>query len=300
MDIALSHLQVGGSLFAAHVRNGQAPKALWDFGTGVYTTAWTFARPSDARWFDPEGTLQTVAANVPRLVQTAEGRALILETATRNHLNPAATYATALTSVAAGPTVGGVAFTTLTDNGDGNFEFQNCDVAGLASGTPLTFSVIVRPGTTGAFQLWLGIGPTGSSRVRSVVDLSVPSHAVTANPDGPAAAATVTAIGGGSYLLALTGAITVEDVYEQMRFAALNGSVHYALPQLETSGAESTPVPGFNTTRAADVVSLTAPNGSYTAVIRRVGVVDMELPVTVTTGTWTPAVTGKIKSVALY
>lgn len=300
MDCALSLMTARGALFAPYVQAGLAPKAVWDFASGLFAAAWTLSRDSEARWFDSDGTLKLAARNEARLISTAEGRALLLEGASMNRLSPGATTGTALSSMAAGPTVGGVAFTTVTSPGDGSIEFSTCDITGLSTASVVTFSLVVRAGTASGFQLWLGVGTGGSSRVRSTVDLSVPSHAISANPDGPAATASVTALGNGSYRLALSGAIIAPESFEQCRITGLNGSIHFALPQFEAGAGASSVMPAYHASRAADTVSFAVPSGSYSARIRRIGQADVVTPVTVAGNLWTPTLTGKVKSVALY
>ncbi len=303
MEASLLKNQLGGcGTLATYLRAGRPAIAVWDFDAAIHTAPWSLTRASGASYFDASG-LQTVTANAARYVPAGTGRALKIEPATTNRLNPAQTSAVALSAVAAGPVIGGVALTRVTDDdGAGYLQFNEAAISGLSIGTILTFSCILHAGASHVADLWIGIGTTGAARTGARYDLVAQTAIINRNADNTAPVATLRALGNGLFEASLRSKIiTGSDSLELCRLTGVIGSIDYALPQIETSNSATSRVLPPATSRSAEVLSLTAPAGVFDAVLTDGSDVETVTRVTLAGGNWQPT-TGPttLKRVALY
>lgn len=303
MQTSLNLMVLQAQPLARFVRNDNIPSALWDFSSGFYTGGWSLARGGPAHWFDATGQLNTAPVDEARFVQTPSGRALLVETASTNLIDASNLTNINLTTVETGVTAGGMDFTRLSSiEPTGYLQFNGVDISGLSVGQPVSFSLVVRADSD-SFDLWLGVGTTGAGRVRcSVVPASL-TATILQDIDETGATVEIVPLGGGNLRVSVSGAMISTDGAELLRIASLSGTMQFARPQVEGQGTASSVIPGTTqgSARAPDLLSLSHTDGTYTAVVRRAGGAEEEIPATVSGGTWSPSsLSGDILSIALY
>lgn len=302
MSAALFNATLRGNPFAAYARNGALPRAVFDFETGIYTHAWQIERGSVATLQAEDGTLAQLPNDTARIVGQGGGRHLLIEAGAMNLCDASKTTAINLTALTPLGEAGGLDRTEIADDGNGYLQFNDIGIAALSSGTEITCSVIIENGTAPGCEFWLGIGPTGSARLRYAFDFGTGSVALIANIDGVSADAGMVALGGGRHRVWITGPIISADTVELCRITGVAGTLAYGAMQAEAAANVTSPILSANGTRAAETLSAGLTDGQYNALLVGPDLTEAEFPVTVAAGSLAlpDAPVHKIKRLCLF
>ena len=300
MNRALFSQNLAPSPLLRHVSSEGLPAAVFDFETGFATHGWHVQRNSRAAHWTTSG-LVTVDPNRPRLVTGPDGdRYLLLEQASRNRHDPANNTVVDMTSVTP-ISLDGFEAQRLVDDGGGYYQFDGIDIADLLAGDVLTYSVIVDQGTAPSFEFWIGVGTTGSARVRYAFDFASQSASLTGNPDLVAHAAQMSSLGGGRFRCEVTVPLVTSEPDELARIAAVDGVLDVGLFQVETGTQASTPLPDGVVLRQAETLAFSVPDGNYTLRTTYADASQIDTPVSLIGGQVSPMPPfGSIKSCALF
>ena len=259
METVLLKRAVGGAHTSGYVRNGDLPAHIFDFHNRFFTQAFSVSRASAATFFSQTGSLVTVSENEARLGPGG----LLLEDAATNLWDGSVTTQSQLQSVGPEFIDSGMSFTPITDDGDGFLQFDAVNISGLSNSAIVRYSIVLRDLGAGQVDFWVGIGTTGSARLRYTLDLTQGTVAAWGNPDNVTSTGYLVPLAPGTYRAIFEVPLVSADTTELCRLTSFSGSVAFAHPQAEAGPVVSTPIASGETERAADVVSFSIPDGTY-------------------------------------
>jgi hypothetical protein len=249
-----------------------------------------FSRATAGLDLAADGSYAEFAAGAPRLGP----RGLLIEPAATNRYPRSGdfagvTAAGGLSITAGAAPVAGLPAFAVEDGGAGYLQFDSSGVAGLPAGTELVGSLLVRARTTGQFQFWIGVGTTGTGRIRWTVDLATAAVTLASNPDGTDTRAGLEPLGNGAFRLWATTRIISADTAELARLHNVAGTLDIAHPQFETGPAPTSPIRTLSgpVTRAADVLTLFPGAGPHDITVTFDDGASRLLPGVETGGGWT-------------
>jgi hypothetical protein len=193
---------------------------------GVLDPRITFTRASTGTYFDSSGTMRTATANTPRWDYdpgTLALRGMLIEEARTNILLMSADYTQAGWSYVAitgtpgqaGAPDGTATFTRMAETSAASAHYLGTAIGGLTASASYTLSVFARAQQDRYLQLSLDDANATGGYATFDLQAGVVSGALTARGTVTLGAATIQAIGGGTYRCAITttiGAITTGRV----------------------------------------------------------------------------------------